>query len=488
MADRSAGSRAIGGTLRIFLAEALILPTGLLTAGFLTRQLGAADYGVLSVAATITTWLEWSISSLFARATFKLVAEAEDWRPAASSVVWLSGATGALAGVLLCLFAGPLAEILHEPKLVAYLRLFSLEIPLFALAQAHRNILVGIGEYRERAIATTWRWLSRMALIVLLVRAGLSVPGAILGSIGASVIELAVSRYYVRPPLGRPPYAMRALWDYALPLFVAGLATRLLDKLDLLMLTALGGGSVQAGQYGAAQNLSVVPGLVALSLSSLLLSALSRSLGARDETAAHELARNAFRVSVLLLPFGAMTAGASVAIVSTIFGASFAPAGPVLSLLIFAALAGLIISVSTAVLIAAGHPGWVPRIVLPLPAIALAGDLVAIPRWGMRGAATVTTLVVLCGATAAAGVVYSLWRVRAPASSVARSIAVSVAAYLAAFWCHASGGLLALELLAIGIGIPAAYLIMGELDERERSLVVAAVRGPRRRTPIRSET
>ncbi|MDQ6886163.1 MAG: lipopolysaccharide biosynthesis protein [Gemmatimonadota bacterium] len=487
MSETSAGSRAIGGTLRIFLAEALILPTGLVTAGFLTRRLGAADYGMLALATTVVTWLEWCISSLFARATFKLVAEAEDWRPAGSTVVWLSGVTGMLVALLLCLLAAPLSELLHQPGLVAYLRLFSLDIPFFALAQAHRNILVGIGEYRHRAIATAWRWLSRMALIMLLVGAGLSVTGAILGSIGASLVELGASRYYVRPPVRRPPYAMRALWDYAVPLFAAGVAARLLDKLDLFMLSALGGGSVQAGQYGAAQNLSVVPGLFALSLSSLLLSALSRSLGERDMTSAQDLARNALRVSLLLLPYGAMTAGASVAIVSAIFGSSFAPAGPALALLIFAALAVLIISVASAILIAAGRPRWVARIALPLPALALAADLVAIPRWGMRGAAGVTLLAALCGAAAALGSVHVLWRVHPSAASLARSVAVSIGVYLVAQWWGASGPLLALELLAIGAAIPAAYLVLGELDERERNVVFSALRQDAHRTTLRSE-
>jgi len=68
------------GTFRVFLAEALLLPTGLLTAAFLTRRLGPGGYGLFTLATTVVVWIELNISSVFARATVKFIGEAEDWR------------------------------------------------------------------------------------------------------------------------------------------------------------------------------------------------------------------------------------------------------------------------------------------------------------------------------------------------------------------------------------------------------------------------
>jgi len=42
---------------RIFAAQLLIRPTGLITAGFLTRQLGPEPYGVLTLAVMTVGWL-----------------------------------------------------------------------------------------------------------------------------------------------------------------------------------------------------------------------------------------------------------------------------------------------------------------------------------------------------------------------------------------------------------------------------------------------
>src|ERR1700687_3045044 len=46
---RAARRHVLGGSLRILLAEGLILPTGLITASVLTRYLGPAKYGLFTL-------------------------------------------------------------------------------------------------------------------------------------------------------------------------------------------------------------------------------------------------------------------------------------------------------------------------------------------------------------------------------------------------------------------------------------------------------
>jgi len=43
------GRHLLTGTIRIFLAEALILPTGFITAIYLARSLGPAGYGIFAL-------------------------------------------------------------------------------------------------------------------------------------------------------------------------------------------------------------------------------------------------------------------------------------------------------------------------------------------------------------------------------------------------------------------------------------------------------
>ena len=339
-----AGRGTLNGTMQTFLGEALLFPTGLLTAIFLTRSLGPEGYGLFTLASTIIAWIEWSTTSIFSRTTIKFVSEAEDWRPVGTTVLQQYLLVSASAAFLLCLAAVPIAQRLGEPQLTAYLLLFAPQIILFAIARAHRSILMGLGGFSGQAIAGASRWIARLILIVLLVKLGFSVPGAIWGSVGASLVELVVSRFYIRPSLFcTSPFPVKKLWDYALPIFLYALSMRFYDKLDLLMLKGLGGTAEQAGIYGAAQNLSLIPGIFALSFSPVLLSNLNRTLRDGNIQNAKKMSQQAMRLVFLILPFAALIAGGAYEIIGLIFGLQFMTAAPLLAVLIFGAIALVVI-------------------------------------------------------------------------------------------------------------------------------------------------
>jgi O-antigen/teichoic acid export membrane protein len=465
------GQHLFDGTIRVFLAEALILPTGILTAAFLTRRLGPDDYGLFTIAAIMVVWIQTSITAFFSRPTFKLVAEAKDWKPLAATLVRLHLIASVAAACLLWLLSGPLGSLLQEPTLVTYLRLFAFDIPIFSLAHAHRNILIGIGAFRQRAWSSAGRWIARLLLIVVLVELGLSVHGAILGSIGASLIELAIVRFYIRPPLlSGIRIHLQGFWDYAWPLFLFSISVALFSKLDLLMLKMLGGTAGEAGIYGAAQNLSIIPGIFAVSFSPLLLSTLSRLISGDDVASAKVIASDAMRLATMLLPFAAMTAGMAHEIVYLIFGPLFLQAAPLLSVLIFGALAMVMISVATVILTAAGKPKWTLAVAVPLLPLAVLGHVLLIPRFGSIGAATVTAFLTGLGALFSMLAVYHLWRILPPLGTLARSSVICGMAFVLAFFWPASGVLLFLKVPTVAILILGLFALLGEFTAGEVAL------------------
>ena len=458
----------VDGTIRVFLAEALILPTGLVTVIFLTRRLGPEGYGLFTLAAVLMNWIGWTIPSLLSRASIKFVSEAPDWRSVGTIVLRLYLTLSCVAALLLFFLAGPASGLLNEPSLTACLRLFAIEIPLFSLAVAHRNILTGIGKFRQRALTSAGRWSSRLILIVLLVEMGFSVHGAILGSIGAALVEMVIGRFYVRPSLfHRSSFPARRLFSYAVPLSFFALTMQLFTKLDLIMLKLLGGTTEQAGFYGAAQNLSIVPGIFALSFSPLLLSTLSQMLGAGEGHSARDLGRDAMRTVTWLLPFAGMTAGASVEIVALVFGPQYISAAPLLALLIFSALAWVMISVATTILTATGKPTWPFAVTWPMLPLAFIGHMLLIPRLGPVGASLTTTVLTILGAMATVLAVYRIWRVAPPPATFMRSIMICAVAFALATLWPAPGFLLLVKLLAIALVIPLAFLLTGELKTDE---------------------
>lgn len=473
MTDRDAPTKisslpTFAGSSRVFLAESLLIPTGLLTAAYLARRLGPEGYGVFTVIAAIIAWVEWSLSALFARASVKFVAEARNWQPIGSTIVRVHLVTSTGAAGLLALLARPIAELLGTPALTGPLQLFAVDIPLFCLAQAHRNILVGLGAYPERAVVAAARWLSRLLLIVVLVELGLSLRGAILGSIGASLIELGVARAFVRPAfLVRVTMRLGNLWGYAVPLLLSGVALRIFDRLDLVTLTASGAGTREAGFYAAAQSLALLPGLLAGSFSPVLLATLSRAFRDGEKLAAQGLGRDALRFTVLLVPFAGIVAGSASEIVALVFSQSFQPAAPLLPWLIFAATALVLLSISTAILTAAGHVGLTLALTGPLPLLALTGYLALIPGEGARGAAFSTFGAVVFMSLTSAIVVFRICHIDTPGGSLARSALLSILAYAAAALWATPGFLLGIKLLALSVGVVLVYGLLGEFSPNE---------------------
>ncbi|MEM9002154.1 MAG: oligosaccharide flippase family protein [Cyanobacteria bacterium P01_F01_bin.86] len=461
----------LDGTVWVFLAEGLLLPTGLITAGVLTRQLGPAGYGLFTLASVIVAWIEWSITSIFSRTTIKFVGEASDWRPIGALVVQLHLGVSLGVTLLLWILAPTIAVSLNEPSLGNYLRLFALDIPIFSLASAQRQILIGRGQFRERALATAGRWTLRLVLIVVLVELGFSVSGAILGSIGASLVECLITRYFAPVPwFQRSKLPVRSLFGYALPLFGFAMSMRLYDKLDLFLLKLLGGSAEQSGIYGAAQNLAFIPTILSISFSPLLLSSLSRLLAAGELAQAKQLARHALRLVLALLPIGAITAATAPDIIQLIYGEAFLATAPILSLLVFGTLSLMMVSVGTTILTAASKPSWPLIIAAPLLPLAAWGHWWTIPTWQATGAALVTMLVAGLGALLMVFAIYRLWQILPPLATLLRSLLACGALYfLASHWSVGQFWLLP-QLLMLALMIPFLFFILGEFNRQEIAL------------------
>jgi len=101
--------------------------------------------------------------------------------------------------------------------------------------------------------------------------------------------------------------------------------------------------------------------------------------------------------------------------------------------------------------------------------VAAAGHLFAIPRWGLIGAALVTSACATLGAVWGVSAVHRHWRVPPPARTLLRSGLICGLAYpLAALW-PAQGPWVVFKLALLGVGANLALLLLGELDRHERT-------------------
>ena len=459
------------GVVSIFLAESLIIPTGFITAVFLTRKLGPALYGLFALVTRLILWVEWLGSSLFTKATIKYVGEADDWHPPATTALQLTSVISLILVILLWISTPALSRLFGASSLITYLRIYAIDIPIYGFARVLSDILIGRGFFNERARVSAGRRIARLFLIIIFVELGFSVNGAIYGMIGASVAETVICLFYARPSFyAKISFPFRHFWTFGTPLFLSALCLTII-RMDILFLKALGGTDVETGYYGASQNLTILFSLVSTSMTPPLLSTLSNMLMNRKKDEAIHISLTAVRTSIMVLPVAALIAGTSHEIVGLIFGSAYFSAGPILSCLVFAALGLHILNISITLISSMERQSWALRITFPLVPIATIGYLLVIPRMGGLGAAMVSATVAWLGASVSTIAALSLWGIKFPLKTLVTSLFSALVFYFAASFWPVSGLVLLIKVAVLTALVVLCFYFLGEITRRETAIV-----------------
>jgi len=464
------------GVMATLLAEGLALPAGLITATVLTRWLGPESYGRFTVIATTLAITEWLLIAILARAVVQFIAQADDWHDVAATAFRVYVAAGLAIGIAFWMLAHPFAAAMNDPLLAGYLRLFAVQIPLFAAGAASRSILAGQARFRQQALAVAAGWCGRAVFITAFVVMGWGIRGAILGSIFGTAAGTAVSLLLVGGAVWGPArFPMRQLLHLAVPTFIAMLSARLLDQIGIWMLQALGDQQAQVGFYGAAMNVLMITGVVAAAVSPVLISGLTAARHSDDEAAVRRLSAGAVRFGLALFPFAAIVAGSAGEIVALLFGPEFAAAAPLVALLIFAAIARANMAVISALLIGLGRAWTAALIAVPLPVLAAVVHARVIPQSGATGAATVTLGFGVLGAILSLVTVAAIGTLDAPVRTALRSALLSGAAYGLAMLVPAGGVLVIVKAAVLSLGVIGGFVLSRELSRAEFDVIRSAL-------------
>ncbi|HEX9886975.1 MAG TPA: oligosaccharide flippase family protein [Longimicrobiales bacterium] len=475
-ASTSPGSERLGhlarGTFWGLLGEGIALPTALVLTAFLTRRFDPDEFGVLALAITMVTWLQWTLTSPLNRSAVKLVSEADQRDAAIRTVVLAYTLLGVAGAALVVVAGGPIASFLGEPAIAPYVRLLALEMFFACLTVAYRSGLVGSGQFGYRAGGSALRWTVRMVLIVALVEAGLGLYGVILGGVGSWMAELAYARRRIRlSPFRGPRMSFRPLVAVAGPLVFIAFATRFVESADLFFLQALSRDTAEAGYYGAARSLALVPAFLSAAAAMPILATLGHMTREGDHEAARALGRTSIRTLLILAPLAAVASGSTGEIVGLIMGPEFGPAATPMSLLLPSAVAMLGVKLSVLVLTAADRYRLTMLVGGLLPPAAVGAYLLLVPRYGGVGAAGATLAVAVGGAVALLWAVERVWSGSLPAGTAWRAAALSVAGFVAARATPVSDLFVVPKLSLLAMAVLGGFALTGEFDAEERALL-----------------
>lgn len=405
----AAGRKVARPVVQLLMARFVFLASGMVVSIILARALGPAEFGIYGVVISVLTWTQLLLNGGIPGATAKLLAE----RPNRAATIEQTARAVLISGGL-ALFAGgwlaapTLARWLGIPSAADVLRVALLDLPLMAAYFAWQGTLYGHARFGILALGLVIHTLLKLVGIVLLAFLGLSVTGAILAQVAASVGTLVYLSVVVPPARTLPAFELaRPMLMMALPLSLYAMALQIHVNLGLWLLSAAGPADAR-GFFVAALNVSRTLSVVQAVVSGVVFASMSRALAQREEAAARRHLEDGLRFALLLIaPAAALLSVDAGPVVTFLFGASYAPAGDILrwQLVAFALLP--LLDLCFMALAADGRPAYPAGLLAALIAPAVILCLALVTTHGGAGAAAAQALVVAIATALAA---LAAWR------------------------------------------------------------------------------
>ncbi len=400
---------------------------------FLARRLGPISFGLFAVVATVLAWLELIVNEGLPLWLARVVGRSDEGPLVPRAYFVGQIAVSLLLAAGLAMAAPALALAFGHPSDSLLFRVAAIDIPIVASYSLFGAVLLGSRTYGLESVATSGYAIIKLVATVLLVQAGLSVLGAVVGSICGSlgglilVLALIAFNFRGRPFLGdlrqgssnrRAPApspedagggllltsgaAVSGSVVIALLIISQSLALSVDLWLVKLLLPA-----ADAGYYRAASLIAQVP--IALSSGVVWgLYAAYNEASIRGDT--KRLRHYVSQATRVLVAAGGLWAASVVptskALLSTMFAADYSGGAGALAALAVATAVGMLAAALAPTLIIEGRGRAVAFVAGGLVAAEIVAALLLTPRIGAMGAALSVT-----GAFVAASVI-ALWAMR----------------------------------------------------------------------------
>jgi O-antigen/teichoic acid export membrane protein len=265
------------------------------------------------------------------------------------------------------------------------------------------------------------------------------------------------------------------IFGFIISLFTA--SSNLLLTLDLLLIKSLiveNYVKLYTGYYTAVQTIARIPFFLMVPINLVLFPIISRSTFSQNNEETRYYINNGLRYNLAIMTLiVVLISSSSKEIILIIYSKEYLPAWSSLTVLSVGMLFYSLLITSSTIISSSGKP----KISLIILVIVLISDLilnyVLIPKYELIGAAISTSLASLLGLFIAAGYVLSKFKAFMTFKSITRITISGILIYFLANKIHASGFMLLVEMMCMGVLYFLSLLVSREISKQD----IASLKG-----------
>ena len=367
----------------------------------LGRLLGPYLYGVMNIATPYIQILALAANIGFNDAMTKLIPGAlQEGRQADARLVFRAALImtillSVLWTVLLLLFTGPILKyIAHQPEAVVPFRLYVLVIPFLALNTFYAIVFIAFQRGKARAKTTLFYGLINVALPIAAVLfrqdINLVILGFVLSEVAGTLIYARFYRKEVAPRFDGPSLPLlggiKEIFAVGHLFFFAQLGWNLINAVDRVMVKYFMDAEF-LGFYTIGVLIVTSLGRITSTTGMALVPSLSAARAVNDQRVYRKQILNVSRLGFIVLAPIVLIIYSVIGDMLQLVLPRFAPAIPVIRILVFVAIFDLAVRIGRASAVACGRGGLLAVAYVITAAWNIAWNWILIPRMGMEGAA-----------------------------------------------------------------------------------------------------
>jgi len=238
--------------------------------------------------------------------------------------------------------------------------------------------------------------------------------------------------------------------------------------MDLLFVKSLLNSNEATGFYTSAANVAKLPFILFSSFGTVLFPSISAAIARNNMELFEKYVHQTFRYVLLgLVPLIFIISSSAKEVIEILYTANFSGASIPLSILVFGMSFSVLLNLLATVVIGSGSPRFAMSIALILLPLDVALNLFLVPRYGLAGAATATTLTFLAGSMVLGLYIYTRFKTLMNLSSSLKILFASSVIYALSLKLPFQGLWIIVEFILLFIVYAFILLILKEVSKKD---------------------